>query len=39
VKFLNYRIHELERLLSEVAERLGAAGEQKLADRVRRKLR
>jgi hypothetical protein len=39
VKFLNDRIHELERLLSDVAERLEATGEQKLADRVRRKLR
>jgi hypothetical protein len=33
VKFLNYRIHELERLLSD-AERLEATGERKLADRV-----
>lgn len=39
VKFLNQRIRELERLLTDVAERLEATGEQKLADRVRRKLR
>jgi hypothetical protein len=39
VKFLNERIRELERLLTDVAERLEGAGEQQIADRVRRKLR
>lgn len=39
VKFLNQRVSELERLLRDVAEQLEDAGDQKLADRVRRKLR
>jgi hypothetical protein len=39
VKYLNRRVDELERLLREVAERLEATGEQKLANRVRRRLR
>ena len=38
VKFLEQRVHELERLLRDVAERLEGTGDHKLADRVRRKL-
>ena len=38
-KHLHQRVYELERLLGEAAERLETAGEQKLADRIRRNLR
>jgi hypothetical protein len=39
VKYLQRRLLDLERLLREAVEQLEAAGEQKLADRIHRKLR